>query len=303
MVRFLLGSGVSINACPPWTLYDGDLDWMDATDIEKRTALQHAVQNGHLETIDMLLTHKASVNEPPARHAGATALQLAAIQGSIGLTKKLIDLGADVNGARAIWYGRKALEGAAERVRLDTVMLLLEEGCNIHGEGREQCIRAVKLARDNDHMEVASMLKERGVWTDEDEQGISSGQIDEEYEDPHDGCCGKLCDDCQSVDENEDKPRCWESGSEVSEDGFNSHDEDYSIQEDHSKQESTHESAVLEEGEDQFYNISSPVQLEVQPNVEGYTGGVLVDNSGTVDPMPSWDDWAFDDDGNFVGSL
>ena len=66
--------------------------------------------------------------------------------------------GADVNGARAPFRGGTALEGAAEHGRLDTVVLLLEEGCNVDDVGREQCIRAVKLARDNEHMEIPSIL-------------------------------------------------------------------------------------------------------------------------------------------------
>ncbi|KAK7957788.1 hypothetical protein PG988_012636 [Apiospora saccharicola] len=254
--------------------------------------------------IDLLLKHKADVNEPPARYAGATALQLSAIRGSIGITKKLIDRGADLNAARAPYRGRTALEGAAEHGRLDTVVLLLELGCSIDGEGRDQYIRAVKLARDNDHVAVASLLQDSGTWTTEDEGILQACKIDEEeYEYLHERCIGPCCSIFTSVYESQDEPRCWEAQSVVSDGDLDLHDETYTTHEDQDIQESPQECTDVEDGEDQVYDTYSPVHSEVQSNVEGHTGGVLVYDSGTVDPMSSWVDWAFDDDGNFVGSL
>ncbi|KAK8033810.1 hypothetical protein PG991_003208 [Apiospora marii] len=310
MAEFLLKEGVSVIACPPWKELTPrphpecpKAICAEPGNKDRRTAFQYAVQAGNMEMIDLLLKYKASVNEPPARYAGATALQLAAIQGSIGITKKLIDLGADVNCPRAPYRGRTALEGAAEHGRLDTVVLLLEVGCRIDREGRDQYIRAVKLARDNDHVAIASLLESRGRWTREDELSLEACEInEEEYQDLHEKCAGPCCSISTSVYESPDEPRCWESRSGAFDGDISLHDEDYTMQDDHGMQESPYESAVVKGGKDQFYSACS-LQLEVQPGVEGHTGGVLFDNSDTVGPMSSWGDWAFDDDGIVADSL
>ncbi|KAK8081085.1 hypothetical protein PG997_008903 [Apiospora hydei] len=254
--------------------------------------------------MDLLLSHKADLNEPPARYAGATALQLSAIRGSIGITKKLIDLGADVNGARAPYRGRTALEGAAEHGRLDTVGLLLEQGCRIDNEGRDQYIRAVKLARDNDHLALTSLLEARGTWTDEDEHSLIACKIDEEeFVDPHEGCLGVCCSDFRSVDDDIDEPRCWETRSGVFEGDPTSHYEDCTMQEERSTPESPREYADLGEGEDHFYDGDSPIELAAQHGIEGSSEGGMVDCSVTEDGMSDWVNWAFDDGGNFLGPL
>ncbi|GLB10945.1 hypothetical protein AtubIFM57258_007357 [Aspergillus tubingensis] len=45
----------------------------------QRTALQHAVNNGNMDLINLLLDHGANVNSAPSEDGGATALQIAAI--------------------------------------------------------------------------------------------------------------------------------------------------------------------------------------------------------------------------------
>ncbi|KAI9368787.1 ankyrin repeat-containing domain protein [Aspergillus egyptiacus] len=124
-----------------------------------RTALQHAVENGNLKLISMLLNHNADVNSPPAENGGATALQLAAIQGYLGIAHRLLDLGADVNAPGATVEGRTALAGAAEHGRIDMIHMLLEEGASILGAaGERQYEKAVQLAKGNGHHALARML-------------------------------------------------------------------------------------------------------------------------------------------------
>ncbi|KAL4878099.1 ankyrin repeat-containing domain protein [Aspergillus karnatakaensis] len=127
-----------------------------------RTAFQHAVGNGNLELMNMLLTYGADVNAPPAPLGGATALQLAAIKGYCGIARKLIDLGANVNarGAEEEGYGRTALEGAAEHGRIDMLHLLLQEHASVFDDGGgEQCREAVELAKDNGHYAAAKLIE------------------------------------------------------------------------------------------------------------------------------------------------
>lgn len=140
-----------------------------------RTALQHAVENGNMELITMLLNHDADVNSPPAEDGGATALQLAAIKGYIGIARHLLDHRADVNSPGAPGKGRTALEGAAEHGRIDMVHMLLEEGAWIFGDaGERQYDNAVNLARRNGHYAVARML-ERFKTKAEQVHGHTSG--------------------------------------------------------------------------------------------------------------------------------
>ncbi|RAH55457.1 ankyrin [Aspergillus piperis CBS 112811] len=125
-----------------------------------RTALQHAVNNGNMDLINLLLDHGANVNSAPSEDGGATALQIAAIQGYLGIARKLIDLDADVNAAPAENYGRTALEGAAEHGRIDMLRLLLDEGASLVGNyGERQYRRAVELAEKNGQMAAAKLLK------------------------------------------------------------------------------------------------------------------------------------------------
>ncbi|RAK92212.1 ankyrin [Aspergillus costaricaensis CBS 115574] len=126
----------------------------------RRTALQHAVNNGNMDLINFLLDHGANVNSTPSEDGGATALQIAAIQGYLGIARKLIDLDADVNAAPARRNGRTALEGAAEHGRIDILRLLLDEGASLVGnDGERQYRRAVELAEKNGHMAAAKLLK------------------------------------------------------------------------------------------------------------------------------------------------
>ncbi|PYH66340.1 ankyrin [Aspergillus vadensis CBS 113365] len=126
----------------------------------RRTALQHAVNNGNMDLINLLLDHGANVNSAPSENGGATALQIAAIQGYLGIARKLIDLDADVNAAPAQFNGRTALEGAAEHGRIDMLRLLIDERASLVGkDGERQYRRAVELAENNGHMAAARLLK------------------------------------------------------------------------------------------------------------------------------------------------
>lgn len=132
-----------------------------ATGTRSRTALQHAVENGNLELMQLLLNNAADVNGAPACNGGATALQLAATKGYQGLARKLIDLGAGVNAPGASKEGRTALEGAAEHGRIDMAHMLLEEGASVlDDDGGAQYQNAIALAEDHGHNAVSSLIKQ-----------------------------------------------------------------------------------------------------------------------------------------------
>ncbi|KAL3442062.1 ankyrin repeat-containing domain protein [Aspergillus insuetus] len=124
-----------------------------------RTALQHAVEDGNMELVNLLISHGANINAPPAPRGGATALQLAAIRGYLGIARRLIDLGAKVNAPGAKIDGRTALEGAAEHGRIDMLQMLLDEGASVTGGfGEGQYRRAIELAERQGHQAAARLL-------------------------------------------------------------------------------------------------------------------------------------------------
>lgn len=127
--------------------------------IHRHTALQHAVENGDIDLMNLLLRHGARVDGPPARDRGATALQIAAIRGYIGIARRLIDLGACVNEPPAIINGRTALEGAAEHGRLDMLQMLLDEGALVVGDGEKHYQQAIQLAERHGHGAAARLLR------------------------------------------------------------------------------------------------------------------------------------------------
>ncbi|CAG8908658.1 unnamed protein product [Penicillium egyptiacum] len=154
VVNKVLAAGADVNG-PPFE--DGGM-----------TPLQQAAKKGNMELVDLFLKAGANVNQEPQPCGGATALQFAAIQGYIGIARKLLDAGASVRAPRAERYGRTAIEGAAEHGRLDMVQLLLNEGVLIDGNDRIEYIRAIKLAQQNCHYAVATLVKSFSDWTEVD---------------------------------------------------------------------------------------------------------------------------------------
>ncbi|RSL72927.1 hypothetical protein CEP53_000938 [Fusarium sp. AF-6] len=124
-----------------------------------RTALQLAVEGGHIHIARKLISCGADVNAPPASKAGATALQFAAMNGNIEMAVLLLENQADVNAGRAPCYGRTALEGAAEHGRLDMVYFLLQNDQDLDTI-EERCQGAAKFAEEEEHFEIARILRE-----------------------------------------------------------------------------------------------------------------------------------------------
>ncbi|KAI0814655.1 ankyrin repeat-containing domain protein [Xylaria sp. FL0064] len=129
-----------------------------------RTPLQAAASSElpNEEIVQLLITKGAEINAPPAFIGGITALQGAAIRGHINIALLLMENGADVNASPAMRDGRTAVEGAAENGRLDMVKILLNAGATgdvVEGKGFE---KAMKLAKENGHSEVARLLEE--LW-------------------------------------------------------------------------------------------------------------------------------------------
>ncbi|RAO72489.1 uncharacterized protein BHQ10_008501 [Talaromyces amestolkiae] len=86
MQEALATGEINVNACPKWADWEGD------------TALHQAAEYGHLELVQLLISHGAEVDRRNYSPVGPmTALHLAAYQGHIAIVKELLQNGADVN--------------------------------------------------------------------------------------------------------------------------------------------------------------------------------------------------------------
>lgn len=231
-VKFLLQAGVNINAAPPWGIGPYQFDDMrqenfslDRRPIGNFTALQHAVNNGDGDLVQLLVDHGAFVNARAASFSGATALQLAAARGDNGILRYLIHKSASINPPKACLGSRTAPEGAAEHGRIDTVSLLLSEDCRITGAYRHQItgayrhqyIRAVAFAQKEGHDAVARLLQDVGEWKESDEDSLKAVDVERDEEKVKErwkklsscDCGSDGCDEKRSIGDEIREPPCW----------------------------------------------------------------------------------------------
>jgi Ankyrin repeats (3 copies) len=85
-IQEALASGeINVNACPEWE------DW------EGETALHRAAEGGHLELVQLLISHGADVDRRDDSPVGPkTALHIAAHTGHVAIVQELLQNGADV---------------------------------------------------------------------------------------------------------------------------------------------------------------------------------------------------------------
>jgi ankyrin repeat protein len=103
------------------------LQLVESSNYKGTTPLMRAAQEGHLSTVQLLLTHQANVNIQ--NNVGITALMLAVQRGHVDICQLLIDHGANVN----LQSERKstALLIACKLGYVAMVKLLLIAGCNL----------------------------------------------------------------------------------------------------------------------------------------------------------------------------
>jgi len=132
------------------------------TDSLVLTALQAAVYVQSLDLVSRLIDLGADINALGGWGAMWCAIHFAAGGGSLEIAHLLLEKGADVN-ASSISLGecQTALELAAKSGRLDMVQLLINAGADTHLPGSKRYRGAERLARQNGHMAVAKLLKDR----------------------------------------------------------------------------------------------------------------------------------------------
>lgn len=161
-------------------------------DIYEATALLHAAKNGHLKTVECLLTKGANVDE--CDDDGATALHHAAMNGHLETVEYLLTKGANIDECdddgntvlhRAVFFGnlelvklimkkRPALVSvennvhgtplydAAEMGHTEIVMYLLEEGGTNILNKMAASLKALHIAAFSGHLETVQRLLETG---------------------------------------------------------------------------------------------------------------------------------------------
>ena len=133
-------------------------------DGEGKTALCHAVCNGHRAVVEFLLARKARsdsiMGEPP--------LHCAVVKGNIGMVELLLANGAEIN--KSYWRGRDnypykdsatALDKAAEAGNYEMTELLLSKGANPNQENNKG-FTSIYHAEKQGHGRVAELLRGHG---------------------------------------------------------------------------------------------------------------------------------------------
>ena len=101
---------------------------MNARDVNGRTPLYIAVEEGHREIVEILIWEGADVNGEDKE--GRTPLHIAVWKGDLGLVQTLVDFGADVN-ARDV-NGRTPLHIAVEEGHREIMEMLIREGADVN---------------------------------------------------------------------------------------------------------------------------------------------------------------------------
>jgi len=100
---------------------------VDRRDIKRKTPLIYAVEYGHKDVVEYLISKGADVNKKSGRSANEnTALHYAAGEGDSDILRFLIEKGADVDKTNK--SKRTPLYYAVKHIRYDNVVDLLEKG-------------------------------------------------------------------------------------------------------------------------------------------------------------------------------
>jgi len=122
------------------------------------SALLVAAEEGHVDTVQLLVDSKVDVNI--ADGIGTTALYAAALQGYTDIARLLIESKANVdaamdNGATALWT-------SAQQGHIEIARLLVENKANVNAAKENGSTALIVAAQDN-HADIAKLLVESNV--------------------------------------------------------------------------------------------------------------------------------------------
>jgi ankyrin repeat protein len=132
--------------------------WLMSEDMNGRTLLLYAAQNGHLEVAMLLLDKGADINV--AASDGRTPLHWASSNGHLEVAWLLLEKGADVNTANS--SGLVPLHEALRNGHLEVAQILLDKGANVNAAKLYKWT-PLHWASSNGHLEVAWLLLDKGA--------------------------------------------------------------------------------------------------------------------------------------------
>lgn len=121
------------------------------------TALKWAISRGHLNVIQLLLSHGA---DPTGNSHDSSPLSSAATRGYDDIVRLLLERGVDVD--TPCGWNRSALIAACDRGRLSTAEILLNSGANINAES-ELLGSPLEAAAVGGHWKLVTFLLEKGA--------------------------------------------------------------------------------------------------------------------------------------------
>jgi serine/threonine-protein phosphatase 6 regulatory ankyrin repeat subunit B len=128
---------------------------LNQTDFGGRTALYHAADRGHEETVAFLLSQGANVDSTD--HIGMTPFMAAAWSGHVGVVKMLLQHMGGQGLNQADREGRTALYCASELGHEETATLLLSQGARVDATDEDGMTSLITAAK-NGHVGVVKML-------------------------------------------------------------------------------------------------------------------------------------------------
>ncbi|MGB6407213.1 MAG: ankyrin repeat domain-containing protein [Planococcus donghaensis] len=127
----------------------------------ERTALHWAVQEGHLDVIQLLVSNGADINKK--YDYGMTPLYQAAADGNTNIVEYLLDNGADIYAKSEAGVTPLIIASCYfDSNQLETVKLLVERGADIHAKDKEGKT-ALFYAEEYGIDDIASFLRLQGA--------------------------------------------------------------------------------------------------------------------------------------------
>ena len=133
-------------------------EWIALKNDEERTAFHIAAENGHLETIQLLVLQGADVHDTDT--ARETALHAAAENNHVRVMEWVVSRGVRIDAVSTA--GATALFRAACRGHVDAVRYLVASRADVSLADRDQCT-ALHVASRDDELQIAAHLLSGGA--------------------------------------------------------------------------------------------------------------------------------------------
>jgi ankyrin repeat protein len=189
------------------TLLDKNAN-VESKDMEHRTPLSWAAENGHEAVVKLLLDKNADVESKDVRY-GQTPLSWAAEKGHKGVVKLLLDKNSDVE-SKDDSYGQTPLSWAARKGHEAVVELLLDKKADVKSKDKDDRT-PLSWAAENGHEAVVKLLLDKDADIESKDKNDRT-PLSWAAENSHEAVVKLLLDkdaDIESKDKNDRTPLSW----------------------------------------------------------------------------------------------